>query len=184
MSQVIWSGFNLPSAGTMLANASMLVNGALHGQWGSKLVPVGRVTNTTAFMGMGVTDAATWYNLSGGTQLNMSVTARTINSFYKDMGWNTNHIKVLSLSGVSGNYNAHGTLSRFSLAGQGPVTTSGQGSFSQTSVNGAYPLSIATLQGPQSPDIPALRMTHRVRLYERYGEFAPSPWWRQVFFGF
>jgi len=41
MSQVIWTGFNLPSAGTMLANTSMLVNGALHGQWGSKLVPVG-----------------------------------------------------------------------------------------------------------------------------------------------
>jgi hypothetical protein len=180
MSQVIWSGFNLPSAGTMLASASQLVNGALHGQWGSKLVPVGRIRNEQFFYPVSIKN---WQNVNGPSRISGYWTAQRQRQY--DFGVGNSRL-VMSADRVRGDYYPQDISIQLSLNGFRTDFVTSNGSTPWLNVNRGYNYLLKTRSGFSGNwTSPSVNLNHFGRVYRRYGTVgAPIPWWRKIFFGF
>ena len=181
MSQVIWTGFNLPSAGTMLANTSMLVNGALHGQWGSKLVPVGRTRNEKIDYPVLFKK---WHETNGKSSIRGYWNIRRQNFYDADLGRNS---KVMSVSRVKGYYYPADISMRLSLNGASTGYVTKDGSTPWYDIPWEYNYILQTKTGFNGNwTSPSVILRHYGKVYRRYGSAfgqIESPWWRRLFFG-
>ena len=173
-------GINPPSLSTAFHNTAMYVNGALNGNWGTKLVPAGRTSNESFLYPVGFNN---WHQMNRGASISGYMTPQVQRQRDFSVG---NNRRVRSINRVQAGYHPSDVACRFSLNGlsTGFITNSGRSAW--LNVNGGYNYGLQTRTGfSGSYTSPSMNLNMHGRVYRRYGtEGLPNPWWRQfLFFG-